>query len=351
MQTYGLLRRLDPSRSIQRLGSLSTITATAQMLEQKIPMEHLQRIMESNLSLLASRAQVNCLMSTPEMLKTINQTRPLQLSSNLIVIDEADLLLAEPPTLSSFSAASDLASGDFSPVLKFKSSGVSTMSFIFDLLARKSKKEASKFLFVTNHLNQQSKAAFERFLKAWFDEISFVSCEKDSPKQLAPEFIEMENNDHFSKVRYILELLSKPGENFKKFVIFCNSKEIVSLVSESISSRVTNRKVISSFVEGSTAEQRMQALDKFLDTKGSVLVTTNLGSRGINFNYPSPKETDCCIVGVHYETTQNIEDFQRRASRANKTVVLVAPNESEYFRKIREKARNPGFKFVHFEKF
>ncbi|WP_306644096.1 DEAD/DEAH box helicase [Sanyastnella coralliicola] len=131
------------------------------------------------------------------------------------------------------------------------------------------------------------------------------------------------------KIPVMQEILK--GEDWKSVIVFASTKRAVSEINRNLKRKGINCAEISSDLE---QKQREQVLLDFRNRKLTVLVATNVVSRGIDID-------DIELV-INYDVPQDAEDYVHRigrtarASRTGKALTLISPDEQVKFFRIEQ---------------
>lgn len=147
--------------------------------------------------------------------------------------------------------------------------------------------------------------------------LSFISGEKESLILTIQKFEVGDDRDRFQAVA---ELICTLGG--KSTILFCNQRDIVALVSESLQ----DKGIPNVFYHGAMEQRdRDTALNRFRNGTVQLLVTTDLASRGLDIPH--------IRYIIHYQLPETKEVFTHRNGRTARmdssgaAIVVLGPNE------------------------
>ncbi len=131
------------------------------------------------------------------------------------------------------------------------------------------------------------------------------------------------------KLNLIRHLLEDEARKDQSIIVFCSRKQSVSALYQRLKQMHLNVGRISSDLE---QEEREEVMQKFRNRSISILVATDVISRGIDI--------DGIDMVINYDVPKDAEDYVHRigrtarAQRKGEAITLIAPDDQPAFRKI-----------------
>ncbi len=152
-----------------------------------------------------------------------------------------------------------------------------------------------------------------------------LSEDKIAPEKIKQYYVEMEHNEKFEKLTYLLK--SEEG----KYLIFCNTKSEVQYLSKKL--RV--RKFPAREIHGDMRQtSRTKVMEEYKTGKIKILVATDVASRGI--------DVKGITHVINYDVPRFPKDYVHRIGRTGrmnsegKAITFVTSNDHEFFTRIEE---------------
>lgn len=149
-------------------------------------------------------------------------------------------------------------------------------------------------------------------------ELNFLSGTAEAPEGLAIKIVQSDNKD---KLETLFKLICYLGN--RSTIVFCNHRESV----ERTSAYLTQQTITNVFYHGAMEQrERDSALCKFRNGTSSILVTTDLASRGLDIPH--------IRYIIHFHLPQTEEIFTHRNGRtarmeASGTAILILSPEEK----------------------
>lgn len=268
-QGYAHFRKLDPTNALSanRLGSIVHLSGIVQFLSENNDSNDLSAISQICVTESTVWSKIDALFTTPLQFDDITATKEklnrLDINPKFIVIDEFDIMFSDK----TFANAMRNILRRYAA--KYKSS--------FGLVNA----ERQFILAGSNIPAQIDNLDTRTTLQSWFSDLKFFETAdfQTVPKDIIHEVINIpESYTLRQEVELLAEAIRLAGE--KKILVFFDASKTLMDVHDLLVDKKIN---CFEYHASKTTEERMAAIAGFRRAKKGVLLSTDLGSRGLDF--------------------------------------------------------------------
>lgn len=229
-------------------------------------------------NLLSESDELNVLIATPGVLSSFDNIRAILEPMDTVVLDEVDFLMA---------------------------SYVDQCREIFRLLRDK------RALFVGATIPSRGPESAGGRIEHCFKTVQWIHTPDThcAPDQVQNEFLPYKSEEDRNKL--IFDTLDKFSD--KKIIIFCSTTEVGKILKSAISSHLKSERELLHLYSRSERSVQQNILKRFNACADAVMVTTDLGARGIDF-------TNIDVV-LQADFATNASTFIHRVGRAGRGIL------------------------------